>query len=178
MEILSVKLQTMEQYRWFYWVGQKVGSGFAIWYYRKTRTNILANPICEMNEKDHTVMGSALPVGSVNPSSGKGLQLPFIWGTSLSLLQPAEEPTSNDKDCASLRTDHSVSWAVSLLVEIPQCHNDSWGTEGLLKAYGRLQRKKEAVITRPEATDTWLFNPRAPWARPQVSCSIISQARS
>ena len=39
-----------------------------------------------------------------------------------------------------------------LLVEIPQCHNDSWGTEGLLKAYGRLQRKKEAVITRPEAT--------------------------
>ena len=65
-----------------------------------------------------------------------------------------------------------------LLVEIPQCHNDSRGTEGLLKAYGRLQRKKEAVIMQPEATDTWLFHPRACYAGPQVLWSIISQVRS
>ena len=42
---------------------------------------------------------------------------------------------------------NSMSWGVSLLVEIPQCHKDIQGTEGLLKTYGKLQRRKDAVIT-------------------------------
>ena len=59
-----------------YWVGQKDHSDFSLWCYRKTRMNILVNPIRCSKTWHITMVHSRC---TINPSSCSCFPLPGVW---------------------------------------------------------------------------------------------------